>query len=147
MSAVNIPMLKAAIAITGNEWIEAVQGPDSVRVTARQISILGGARIGIPTNPQIVNYTAVAEDNSFSINMNGADLVGIIPSNASVAFLVGAVLIWVNLNSSALTVSCDDTLIQSPGGAIGPRTVAQYGRLVAQKVTPTSWLCWGTGIS
>jgi hypothetical protein len=49
MASATIPMLPQAVAITGDEQLEAVQGGMSVRLTAAQIAALGG-EIG-PTGP------------------------------------------------------------------------------------------------
>lgn len=103
----------------------------------------------MPANAQAANYQAVIGDNSLSIDMNGSGLTGTIPANATVAFPIGAVLIWTNLNASALTVTIggSDTLTLSPGTSTGARSVAQNGVLTARKIGATSWLCWGAGVS
>ena len=46
MANIQIPNLPAAISLTGNEQLEAVQAGTSVRLTAQQIAALGG-----PTGP------------------------------------------------------------------------------------------------
>lgn len=144
MGAVSIPMLPAAIALTGNEQLEIVQAGVSMRATAKQVQ-----GVGLPSNPQTTNYTAQLTDNSLSVDMNGQNLTATIPANSAVAFAIGAVLTFTNLNATPLTVAINgpDTLTLSPGTNQNPRAVAQNGMLFARKVGTQAWLCWGAGVS
>jgi hypothetical protein len=106
---------------------------------------------GIPQNSQTGSYTCVAADAGKEImhpSGAGAGDTFTIPANASVAFEIGTVIVFTNLDSSAVSIAITtDTLLLSPGGTTGTRTLAQYGQATARKVTSTSWLISGTGLT
>jgi hypothetical protein len=106
---------------------------------------------GVPQNSQSGNYTCVAADSGKEIlhpSGAGAGDTFTLPANASVAFEIGTVIVFTNLDSNALSIAItSDTLILSPGGTTGTRTLAQYGQATARKVTSTSWLISGTGLT
>jgi len=110
----------------------------------------GGGYLGIPQNVQTGNYTLVALDADTHIYHPGgaAAATYTIPANAAVAFAIGTVVNFVNMSVNAVTIAITtDTLYLSPGGTTGSRTLAQYGRAVALKITATSWLINGTGLT
>lgn len=106
---------------------------------------------GIPQNAQTGNYTLVLTDAGKEIlhaSGAGASDTYTIPANASVAFPVGTVVFFTNLDSNALTVAItSDTLRVSGTSETGSRTLAQYGEMRARKVTSTLWLCTGVGMT
>ena len=106
---------------------------------------------GIPQNPQAGNYTLVAGDAGKHIYHASGDGSGdtyTIPSNASVAFEVGTSVTFINLDSNAVSIAITtDTMYLGGTGTTGTRTLAQYGVATAVKVTSTSWLISGTGLT
>jgi hypothetical protein len=71
-----------------------------------------------------------------------------IPANSNVAFSVGAALTFINLSANAVTVAITtDTMYLSSAGTTGSRTLAQYGIATAVKVTSTSWIISGSGLT
>lgn len=71
-----------------------------------------------------------------------------IPANASVALPVGTAVTFVNDGTGAITIAITtDTLVWTPTGATGSRTLAQYGMATALKVTSTRWYISGTGLT
>lgn len=105
----------------------------------------------IPQNSQSTNYTTVLGDAGKHIYHPSSDSNArtfTIAANASVAYPIGTGITFVNKSSSAVTIAINsDTLVFSPGGATGSRTLAQYGIATAIKDTSTSWLIAGTGIT
>lgn len=105
-----------------------------------------------PTNSQSGNYTLTIEDaDGYVIHpaSSGAGDTFTIPANASVAFEVGTVIRFVNRDASnAVSIAINsDTLILSPGGTTGTRTLAAYGVATAVKIAGTEWMISGTGLT
>jgi hypothetical protein len=94
------------------------------------------------------NYTAILSDQGEMIVMNGTSLTATIPANASVAYQVGTVLTFININSSALSIAItSDTLTLVNSTTTGTRTLNQNGIATAVKVASTSWIISGAGVS
>jgi hypothetical protein len=94
------------------------------------------------------NYTAVLTDQGKMIVMNGTSLTATIPANASVAYQIGTVLTFININSSALSIAItSDTLTLVNSTTTGTRTLNQNGIATAVKVASTSWIISGAGVS
>lgn len=106
---------------------------------------------GIPQNSQSGNYTCVLADSGkeiFHPSGAGAGDTFTIPANASVAYPIGTVIMFTNMDSNPLSIAITtDTMNLSPGGTAGTRTLAQYGQATARKVTTTGWLIAGSGLT
>jgi hypothetical protein len=106
---------------------------------------------GIPQSTQSGNYTLVLADagkHIYHASGAGSGDTYTIPANASVAFPVGTAVTFVNLDSNSVTIAItSDTLTLSGTTTTGSRTLAQNGYAVALKVTSTSWLISGPGLS
>ena len=70
-----------------------------------------------------------------------------IPANASVAFPVGTVLIFVNLINTLTIDITTDTMILAVTGSTGSRTIDANGVATALKVASTTWIISGSGLS
>lgn len=72
-----------------------------------------------------------------------------IPANSSVAFPVGTAITFINdVGAGAITLSItSDTLVFSPSGATGTRSLPPAAVATAVKVTSTKWFISGTGVS
>lgn len=102
----------------------------------------------LPQNEQTTNYGCVLSDASRAVRMNGTSLTVTIPANASVAFPLGSVLTFLNINASALSIAITtDTLTLAGTTTTGTRTLAQNGIATAYKYTTLGWLISGTGLS
>lgn len=126
---------------------------DSIGLTATSVTYNGieiGFR-GIPQNAQTGNYTCVLGDAGKHIYHAFGDGAGdtyTIPANASVAYAVGTTLTFVNLDSNSVSIAItSDTLTLAGTTTTGTRTLAQNGIATAVKITSTSWLISGTGLS
>lgn len=106
---------------------------------------------GVPQSIQAANYTLVLADSGkhiYHASGAGAGDTYTIPANASVAFPIGTVVMFINQDSNAVSIAItSDTLTLSPTGTTGTRTLAQNGMATAVKVTSTAWLISGTGLT
>ena len=107
--------------------------------------------LNAPINEQSAAYTAVAADAGKVIFHPSTDANArtfTIPANASVAYPTGTVLTFINMTSQVVTISItSDTLYQAGTGSTGSRSLAQYGIATAVKMTSTTWLISGNGLT
>ena len=106
--------------------------------------------LGIPANGKTASYTLIMSDIGKDIYITGttASQAITIPANASVAFPIGTVIAITNDSNQNWTIQItSDTLMWSPSGSTGSRTLAQYGSVTIRKVTATKWWITGTGLS
>ncbi|MBF0417662.1 MAG: hypothetical protein HQL86_05365 [Magnetococcales bacterium] len=107
---------------------------------------------GVPQNSRSENYVLTLDDANRHIFHPGSDptpRVFTIPSNSAAPFPVGTVIGFVN-DSGAGTITIaitSDTLLWSPSGATGSRTLAANGVASITKITPAKWIMTGTGVS
>lgn len=138
----SVELATPAEAQTGTDTARAVT-PEGLKATVSQI----------PINSQNgAGYTAVLADAGKAIMKAAADTSArtyTIPANASVAYEIGACLTFINEAASGnVTIAItSDTLVLSPAGTTGSRTLAPNGMATAIKVTATKWLISGTGLT
>lgn len=101
---------------------------------------------GLPQNAQTGAYTLALSDAGKQVaNTTGG---WVIPANASVAFPIGAAVVLFNNSGSNQTISItSDTLRQAGTANTGTRTLAQYGLATCTKVSSTTWVITGAGLS
>ncbi len=99
--------------------------------------------------PQLIksaNYTLVLADAGYQIFHPASDTASrtfTIPSNASVAYAIGTVLVFVNPKGAKdVTVSITTDTLIDVRGVTGPRTFAMNNILTALKITATRWMCY-----
>jgi hypothetical protein len=101
----------------------------------------------ITQNAQAAGYTLVLGDSGKSIYMTSAGAFTI-PANSSVAFPIGTAVTFINMNAGACTiVITSDTMYQTGTGTTGTRTLAQYGLATVVKMTATTWMIAGSGMT
>ena len=104
-----------------------------------------------PVNSQSAAYTAVLADAGKVILHPSTDANArtfTIPANGSVAYAVGTVLTFVNMTSQVVTIAITtDTLYLAGTGTTGSRSLAQYGMASAVKLTSTTWIISGSGLT
>lgn len=104
---------------------------------------------GAPQNAQNSNYTLVLSDagrSVYSVN-SGAQTITI-PTNASVAFPVGTVVVLFNNGTTAITISTTGVTLYYAGTAnVGNRTVSTKGLVSLLKVAADTWVISGSGIA
>lgn len=110
----------------------------------------GAATLEIPQNSQSTAYTTVLEDSGKHILHPTADnnpRTFTIDSNANVAYPIGTALTFINLINTVTIAITSDTLILAGAGTTGSRQLAQYGVATAVKITSTSWIISGVGLT
>jgi hypothetical protein len=105
----------------------------------------------IPINSQPAAYTAVLSDSGKAISHPSTDALSrtyTIPANSSVAYPLGTVLTFTNMASQVLSIAINtDTMYLAGTGATGTRSLAQYGMASALKLTATTWIISGNGLT
>ena len=70
------------------------------------------------------------------------------PANSSVAYPIGTVITFTNLDSNAVAIAiATDTMYYAGTGSTGTRSLAAYGLATAVKVGTTTWMIAGSGLS
>lgn len=113
-------------------------------------NVSGAAELEISQNSQSTAYTTVLGDSGKHILHPTADnnaRTFTIDSNANVPYPVGTAITFVNLINTVTIAITSDTLILAGLGTTGSRTLAQWGVATALKITTTSWIISGTGLS
>jgi hypothetical protein len=103
-----------------------------------------------PINSQSAAYTLVLADSGKTILHPDSDdnaRTFTIPANGSVAYPVGTVITFVNMKNTLTIAITTDTMYLAGPGTTGSRTLAEYGVATAVKLTSTTWLISGNGIS
>jgi hypothetical protein len=105
----------------------------------------------IPINSQSAAYTTVLADSGKVIFHPSGDAnvrTFTIDSNANVAFPLGTAITFINMTSQVVTIAItSDTMYLSSAGTTGSRSLAQYGSATAIKMTSTTWLISGSGLT
>lgn len=107
----------------------------------------------VPINPKSADYTLALTDEAAAIYHPTADPVArtwTIPANSVVAFPVGTEITFVNDNAAGvltIAIGGTDTMRLAGAGTTGNRTLAANGLAAALKVTTTSWIINGTGLT
>lgn len=104
----------------------------------------------IPQDAQTGNYTLVAADAGKHVYhaVGAAAATYTIPANSSVSYATGTAISFVNMSANAVTIAITtDTMYLSSAGTTGSRTLAQYGVATAIKLTGTTWIISGNGLT
>jgi hypothetical protein len=105
---------------------------------------------GMPQNSQSAAYGILASDAGKSIvhpiTDNNARTFTI-PANGSVAFPVGTTITFINMINTVTIAITTDTMYLAGAGTTGSRTLAAFGVATAIKVTSTSWIISGNGLT
>lgn len=172
-SGVTIPAAtRALVAWNGSDFVKVVSNPVSLTtdVTGVLPTANGGINtsngaltsctvdgtngvgfLNIPINSQSTNYTLVLADSGKSIFHPSTDANSrtfTIPDNGSVAYPLGTAVSFLNMSVNSLTIAITtDTMYLSSAGTTGSRTLAQYGSATAIKMTSTTWMIAGSGLT
>ena len=107
--------------------------------------------LNIPQNSQSAAYTLVLADAGKHIFHPSTDANArtfTIPANSSVAYPIGTAITFINMTSQVVTIAITtDTMYLSSAGTTGSRSLAQYGSATAIKITSTTWLISGSGLT
>jgi hypothetical protein len=128
---------------SGNTTINAIA--DATTTTAAR----GAGYMGVPQSSAATTgaYTIVAGDAGEHIYTTATRTVTI-PANSSVAFPVGTAISFVAATGATVTIAITtDTLLLAGAGTTGSRTLAAFGMATAIKITSTSWIISGNGLT
>lgn len=104
--------------------------------------------MNIPQQSKTDSYTCVLGDAGKHIYLaSGASKTLTIPANASVAYPIGTAITFVNLSTACTIAITSNTLYLAGLGTTGSRTLAQYGMATALKLTATTWMISGSGLT
>jgi len=107
--------------------------------------------LNIPQNSQSAAYTLVLSDAGKHIYHPTTDANArtyTIPANSSVAYPIGTAISFINMTSQVVTIAITtDTMYLSSAGTTGSRSLSQYGTATAVKITSTSWIISGSGLT
>jgi len=105
----------------------------------------------IPINSNSSSYTTVLSDSGKAILHPSTDTNArtfTIPANSSVAYPLGTAITFINMTAAVVTIAItSDTMYLSGSGNTGSRSLAQYGSATAIKLTSTTWLIGGSGLT
>jgi hypothetical protein len=111
----------------------------------------GVGYINIPQNSQSANYTLVAADAGKHIFHPSTDANArtfTIPANSSVAYPIGTAISFVNMTSQVVSIAITtDTMYLAGTGTTGTRSLALYGTATVLKMTSTTWIISGAGLT
>jgi hypothetical protein len=153
--AITAPATSATLTIadgktlTANNTITLAATNDSQTYTLPAATCNIGY-LEVPQNSQSAAYTAVLADSGKQIFHPSTDnnaRTFTIPANGSVAYPVGTVLTFVNMANTVTIAITTDTMYLAGTGTTGSRTLAAYGVATAIKMTSTTWLISGTGLT
>jgi len=123
---------------------------DAVNAVETALGVNLNNVISLPQNSQSAAYTLVLADSGKSIvhpiSDNNARTFTI-PANGSVAYPVGTAVTFINMINTLTIAITTDTMYLAGTGTTGSRTLAAYGVATAIKVTSTSWIISGNGLS
>jgi hypothetical protein len=104
--------------------------------------------MGLPQNATTTgSYTVVAADAGKHIYASATRTVTI-DSNANLAFPVGTTLTFIAGTGATMTIAITtDTMYLAGAGTTGSRTLAAFGMATAVKITSTSWMISGNGLT
>ena len=105
----------------------------------------------VPIASKSAAYTTVLADSGKVIFHPSTDANArtfTIDSNANVAYPLGTVLTFINMTSQVVTIAItSDTMYLAGPGTTGSRSLAQYGMASAIKMTSTTWIISGSGLT
>ena len=129
--------------------IDAKASASSITDATTTTAARGAGYMGIPQSSAATtgSYTIVAGDAGEHIYTTATRTVTI-PANSSVAFPIGTAISFVAATGATVTIAITtDTLILAGPGTTGSRTLAPFGLATAIKITSTSWIISGNGLT
>lgn len=134
---------------TGNTGTARLTIDSTGGITSSDLANAVGYK-GTPLNEQSAAYTLVIGDMGKSIVHPASDnnaRTFTIPANSSVAFPVGTTITFINMINTVTIAITTDTMYLAGSGSTGSRTLAAYGMATAVKMTSTTWIISGNGLT
>jgi hypothetical protein len=104
----------------------------------------------IPQNSKSEDYGILAVDANKHILHPAADdnpRTFTLPADTAIPFAVGTAITIVNMQNTVTIAITTDTMTLMGSGATGSRTLAENGIATVLKITSTTWVISGSGIS
>ena len=153
LTAITSNLIASGVTITSPVLITPNIGTPSSGILS-SCTVDGTDAVGfrnIPQNSQSGAYTLVLADAGKHIFHPSGDANArtyTIPANSSVAYPIGTAITFINMTSQVVTIAITtDTMYLSSAGTTGSRSLAQYGSATAIKMTSTTWLISGSGLT
>jgi phage-related tail fiber protein len=107
--------------------------------------------LNIPQNKKNEAYVLTLSDAGKHIFHESTDLTArtyTIPANSSVPYPIGTALGFINMSPNVVNIVINtDTMYLAGSGLTGPRVLALYGTATAIKMTDTTWIISGVGLT
>jgi hypothetical protein len=105
--------------------------------------------LGMPQNNQTgTTYTLALIDQGKHIYATNATLTVTVPANSSIPFPIGSAVTIISGSTSTVSIAINtDTMIFAGYGTTGTRTLAPYGMASLVKITTSTWMISGAGLS
>ena len=131
-----------SIDTSGNTTINTIAAGTTTTATA------GAGYMGMPQNATTTGaYTLVAADAGKHIYSTATRTITI-PANATTAFPIGTTIAFIAATGATVTIAITtDTLLLAGPGTTGSRTLAAFGMATLVKITATSWMISGNGLT
>ncbi len=108
----------------------------------------GFGYMGLPQNGATTGaYGIVAADAGTHIYSSATRTITI-PANATIAMPIGSTIVFIAGSGATVTIAItSDTMYLAGLGTTGSRTLAAFGMATAVKITSTSWIISGNGLT
>jgi hypothetical protein len=108
----------------------------------------GFGYMGLPQNGATTGaYGIVAADAGTHIYSSATRTITI-PANGAIAMPVGSTIVFIAGSGATVTIAITtDTMLLAGAGTTGSRTLAPFGMATAVKITATSWIISGNGLT
>ena len=138
------PSIGQILSYNGTEWVNT--GTPAAGTTSTGTT--GFGYMGLPQNSATTGaYGIVAADAGKHIYSTASRVITI-PANATIAMPVGATIVFVAGSGATVTIAItSDTMYLAGPGTTGSRTLAPFGMATAIKITSTSWMISGNGLT
>lgn len=146
---VNSPIVNSGTSTLANLSLSGalpstVLATDGTISSTTQVGYMGLPQNLNPTSP----YTVTAADNGKHIYMTTTGGTITIPANGTLALPIGFSFAIINAGSVSTSIAITtDTMYLAGAGTTGTRTLAAYGMATAVKITSTSWIISGNGLT
>jgi hypothetical protein len=117
--------------------------PDTNANTAKNLGYVGMPQVILNTGNLTLSKTHAGEH----IYVTGGSQTITIPANSSVPFEIGTTIVVINANVTSTIAITTDTLILAGTSSTGTRTLSTNGMATIVKITSTSWIISGNGLS
>ena len=136
--------LKAPLA--SPTFTGTVTGNPAVATTSTGTS--GFGYMGLPQNSATTGaYGVVAADAGTHIYSSATRTITI-PADATIAMPIGSTVVFIAGSGATVTIAItSDTMYLAGLGTTGSRTLAAFGMATAVKITSTSWIISGNGLT